>query len=264
MGASEMFEPGLQAYLGYCAAFCFRYFAVAGAVYWLFHVAFRQRWLGYRIQQVFPAAGEVAYEIRWSLMNMACTGLSTLFLYWLIQSGRTRMYFEVGGGWLYLAFSAVLCVVAYDSWFYWQHRLLHTPWLFRHVHAVHHRAANPTAFASFAHHPIETFMGNAYFIAFVILIPVHPLALGAAGAGLFALNIVTHMGYELYPRGFTRHPILGWHNTSTHHNMHHRHVGWNYSICFNHWDRWMGTIHPAYDETFEAIKERRKAAAAAA
>ena len=78
------------------------------------------------------------------------------------------------------AISVVLGVAGYDAWFYWQHRLLHTPWLFRRAHAIHHRVANPTPFATFAHHPIETFMGNAYFILFVA---AHPRASNGAGCG---------------------------------------------------------------------------------
>jgi sterol desaturase/sphingolipid hydroxylase (fatty acid hydroxylase superfamily) len=205
---------------------------------------------------------DVAHEIRWSMLNMTCTGLTTLVLYALIRDGHTRMYFDIDGAWAYLGFSSLLCFVGYDTWFYWQHRLLHVPWLFRHVHVIHHRSANPTAFASFAHHPIETLLGNAYFILFVVCVPIHPLALAATGAALFAVNMVTHMGYELYPAGFTRHAVLGWYNTSTHHNMHHRHVGCNYSICFNYWDRLLGTNHPAYDDTFDAIKARQEKAIA--
>lgn len=258
MVAGKLFEPALSAYVGYCVGFCIRYFAVGCGIYWVFHVAFREKWLAHRIQQVFPSRDEVAHGIRWSMSNMAFSGVSAVVLYWLIRDGRTSMYFGVVGrdGWLYCAVSVVLGIAGYDAWFYWYHRLLHTPWLFQHVHATHHRAANPTAFAAFAHHPIETFLGNAYFVLFVMLVPVHPMAFGAVGAYLFTVNIIAHMGYEFYPRGFTRHRLLRWWGTSTHHNMHHRYVGCNYGIVFNYWDRLMGTNHPAYDETFDAITAR--------
>jgi lathosterol oxidase len=248
------FEPTLSAYVSYWVGFCVRYFAIAGGVYWFLHVGFRHRWLAYRIQPAFPGLDEVGHEIRWSLVNAACTGLSTILLYHLIQAGRTRMYFGLEDhGWAYFGFSAVLGILGYDAWFYWQHRLLHTPWLFARVHATHHRVTNPTAFATFAHHPIETFMGNAYFILLATIIPIHPLAIGAVGLYIFAIGIVAHAGYELYPRGFTHHRLFRWFNTSTHHNMHHLHTGCNYSICFNYWDLLMGTNHASYHETFDAI-----------
>lgn len=257
MGTSELFQPTCSAYVRYCVGFCIRYAAVAGSLYWFFHVGFKQKWLGYRIQRRFPSRDEVAHEICWSLSNTACTGLSVVLLHRLIHGGRTGMYFAVADhGWAYFALSVLLGIAGYDAWFYWQHRLLHTPWLYRHAHAIHHRVANPTPFATFAHHPIETFMGNAYFILFVVLVPVHPLAFGAVGLAIFSVGIIAHMGYEIYPCGFTRHSVFRWCNTSTHHNMHHSHVGCNYGLCFNYWDRLMGTNHDAYHDTFEAIKAR--------
>ncbi len=257
MSSSDFFQPSLGAYIRYCIGFGIRYAVVAGGVYWLFHVGFKRAWLRHRIQLTFPSFDEVAHEIRWSLSNTACTGLSVLLLYRLVHDGRTSMYFAVADhGWIYFLLSVLLGIVGYDAWFYWQHRLLHTPWLFRRAHAIHHRVANPTAFATFAHHPIETFMGNAYFILYVMFVPVHPLAFGAVGLAIFSVGIVAHMGYELYPSGFTRHAVSRWFNTSTHHNMHHSHVGCNYGLWLNYWDFCMGTNHDAYHGTFEAIKAR--------
>ncbi len=264
MQMSGILEPSLGAYLSYYLGFCLRYFAVMGGIYWYFHLARRQKYLDRRIQDDFPSATEVGHEIRWSMLSGATTGLSTILLYRLILDGHTSMYFDVGErGWLYLAASVLAGLVSYDTCNYWQHRLLHTAWMFRHIHAVHHRIENPTVFASFARHPIEAMMEHAYFISFVVLVPVHPLAMAAIVAYFFAFGVIGHLGYEFYPRGFTRHPILGWINTATHHNMHHSHTDCNYG-WFNLWDWLMGTNHPTYHDTFDAIKARRSAPGAAA
>jgi len=90
-----------------------------------------------------------------------------------------------------------------------------------------------------------------------VFVPIHPVALGLAGLYMFIIGINAHAGYEFYPRGFTRHWLLGWINTSTHHNMHHRYVGCNYGNWFNFWDSLMGTNHPAYHDTFDAVPRRR-------
>ena len=251
-------EPSLAAYASHLAGFCVRYFVLAGGIYVLFHRLFRRRWQAYRIQQPFPSRRIVGYEIGWSLLNAACTGASTMLIYWLARAGRSSMYRDVGEyGWRYLGASAALVVVGYDAWIYWQHRWMHTPWLFRHVHAVHHRVRNPTAFGAFAQHPLETFLGNAYFVLIALFVPIHALAVAAAGGFLFVVALLAHSGYEFYPRGFTRHPLLGWLNTSTHHNMHHSRVGCNYGLCLNVWDRLLGTNDAAYHQTFDAIARRR-------
>ena len=261
MGIYEFGEPDQAAYVRYVAGFCLRYFAVAGGLCWFFHVWGRGDWLPYRIQQSFPGRRELAHEIRWSMSNAVCTGASTLFLLRLVRDGHTRMYFDaMDRGWAYFALSVLLGVAGYDAWFYWQHRLLHTRWLFRQAHVIHHRVTNPTPFATFAHHPVETFLGNAFFILFLTAVPMHPAALALVGSAIVAFGIVAHLGYELYPTGFTRHGILGWLNTATHHNMHHSEVRCNYGLALNWWDRWMGTNHPAYLATFDAMKARVVAA----
>jgi len=256
------FEPSFATYVGYIAGFSLRYFALAGGLFLLLQVVWKRRLIAYRIQHKFPFPSwrEIGYEIRWSMSNAACTGLAVLVSYSLIHSGRSSMYFGLADyGWFYLGFSVFLCIAGYDTWIYWQHRWLHTPWMFKHVHSVHHHVANPTPFAAFAHHPIETFMGNVYFLLFVWFVPIHPLALGAAGGIMFLIGLNAHSGYEFYPTGFTRHPLFQWINTSTHHNMHHRHVGCNYGNWFNYWDRFMGTNHPTYHQTFDAVKARAAA-----
>ena len=264
MASSGMFEPSIGAYLSYLGGFCLRYFGLAGGMYLLCYVAFRHRALAYRVQRTFPSRGLVAYEIGWSLLSAASTSLSTVLLYWLIRTDRSSVYTDTGlYGWPYLVFSVLLCIAGYDTWIYWQHRLLHTPWWFRHVHAALHRVRNPTPFAAFSQHPVETLMGNVYFVLFVVFVPMHPLAIAAAGGCMFMVSLVAHSGYEFYPRGFTRHPLFQWINTSTHHNMHHSHVGCNYGTWLNLWDRLMGTNHPAYHDTFEAVTAQRAARPAA-
>jgi sterol desaturase/sphingolipid hydroxylase (fatty acid hydroxylase superfamily) len=265
MDARTLFEPTLQVFLGKFGEFCVRYFAIAGGLYCLLELVFRQRFLRYRIQDGFGSLGQIRHEIFWSMSNTACSALSTLLIYRLVQDGHTRMYLSVAEhGWPYLALSAVVCLLGYDTWLYWEHRFLHTDWMYEHVHAVHHRSGNPTAFASFAHHPVETFMGNLYFILFVVFVPVHPLGLAATGLYMFYTAIVGHLGYEFYPRGFARHPILRLLQTSTYHNIHHREMRCNYGAWFTLWDRLMGTARPGYADAFEAIRVRVSASGTAA
>lgn len=253
---ASLFQPTLRGYLGYCVGFFVRYFLIAGSAYWILQIRWPARFLPYRVQKQFPTSASAVREITWTCLNTLCTGLSTLVLYWLIRDGWTRSYFTIDErGWPYLIFSAVVGVVGYDAWFYWQHRLLHTRWLLRHAHAIHHRSTNPTVFAAYAHHPIETFMGNLYFILFVLVVPVHPLAFAAFGGFLLLVSLVAHSGYEFFPPGFTRHPLTRWLGTSTHHNMHHRYFHWNFGIVFNFWDRVMGTNHPDYHATFDAVRK---------
>lgn len=242
-------------YGGYVAGACLRFFAAAGAMVFLLHVCLRRRWMALRIQKRFPEPGAISREVRASFVAILWSGFAGVLLYELIHRGWTRMYFDVSEqGWIYLVLSIVLGIAGYDTWFYWQHRMLHTPRWFTRAHAVHHRSTNPTPFANFAHTWIEISLGNVYFIGLVLLVPLHPVAFGAVSMFIFGWGMIAHSGYELYPAWFTRSRAFGWINSATHHNMHHSHTGCNYGMFFNFWDRAMKTNHPRYRETFDALR----------
>ncbi len=83
--------------------------------------------------------------------------------------------------------------------------------------------------------------------------PVHLLAIVIFLMLMTVMNVIGHLGYELYPKNFLGNPLLKWNNTSTHHNMHHRLVNCNYGLYFNFWDKLMGTNHPDYQKSFEDV-----------
>ena len=252
-----MFEPSLGAFVSYVVGFVARYALICGGLYCLLYVWRVLR--RYKIQPANPAPAYVRHEILWSVSNTLCTGLFILLMYWAIQQGHTRMYFDIDEhGWLWLLVSIPIGTIGFDTWFYWQHRALHTRWLFPTCHAVHHRVHNPTPFAAFAHHPVETLLEDTYFLLLIMVLPLHPLAFGAIGLHAFILGVLGHMGYEFFPAGFTRHRLLGLHNTGTHHNMHHSHPKGNYSLYFNWWDQIMGTNHPEYHSYFDDVKRRQQ------
>ncbi|MEO0734321.1 MAG: sterol desaturase family protein, partial [Bacteroidota bacterium] len=114
---------------------------------------------------------------------------------------------------------------------------------------------NPTPLAAHAFHPLEAFLEVAIVLPFVLLIPLHPYVLGLFGLWALTWNIVGHLGYELFPAGWLRHPLTRYLNSSTHHNQHHRDGRYNFSLYFNLWDRVFGTNHPEYERAFYASQE---------
>jgi sterol desaturase/sphingolipid hydroxylase (fatty acid hydroxylase superfamily) len=65
------------------------------------------------------------------------------------------------------------------------------------------------------------------------------------------------LGWELYPAGFSKHPVGKWINTSVNHNQHHQFFKGNYGLYFLFWDRVMGTLRTDYDSHFEKVKARK-------
>ncbi len=69
-------------------------------------------------------------------------------------------------------------------------------------------------------------------------------------------NVYGHLGYEVYPKEFSRAWLGRWINTSVNHNQHHQFFNGNYGLYFLWWDRWMGTLRTDYDRQFDDVKNR--------
>lgn len=231
-----------------------RYALFAGVGYGVFYVWRKRHFLHRKIQTKLPSSSSIRHEIAHSLMSAGIFALVGLGIYGLRLIGWSKVYVSINTfGWPYLIFSFSLLLILHDTYFYWMHRTMHHPRLFRIFHLVHHRSNNPTPWASLAFHPLEAIAEIAILPLIVVIIPLHPLALFAFASWSLLWNIVGHLGFELFPRGWVDHPILKWLNTSTHHNLHHHYSKGNYSLYFNWWDHWMGTNHPEYKQRFRSV-----------
>jgi sterol desaturase/sphingolipid hydroxylase (fatty acid hydroxylase superfamily) len=180
-----------------------------------------------------------------------------LLVTWLRRHGHGLSYATIAErGWAYWGFSIVLMMLLHDAYFYFTHRLMHHPLLFKRFHLVHHLSTNPSPWAAYAFHPLETIVEAGITVLIAFTIPYHPSALVTFILISLLFNIEGHLGYEFWPKGMTRNKWLNWNNTSTHHNMHHQTFRYNYGLYFNWWDKLFGTNHPEYHDRFDAITSR--------
>jgi ring-1,2-phenylacetyl-CoA epoxidase subunit PaaE len=141
--------------------------------------------------------------------------------------------------------------------FYWSHRAMHLPRFYKFFHKVHHESTDPSPLTAFAFHPSEAVV--EYFVAFVLPFLL-PLNFGIIIAWqIFSMlnNVLGHLGYEIYPKGWVKFPILKFKTASTHHNMHHQLFNGNYALYFTWWDKWMGTEFKDYETRHEQIFKRK-------
>jgi Delta7-sterol 5-desaturase len=234
-----------------------RYAIPASFVFYLVYKMKRSDWFFWKIQQKFPKDKQIQAEIINSFITSLIFGGMVIGVYVLRKMGYGAMYFNISErGWGYYFFSIVFMIFAHDAYFYWTHRLMHHPKLFKLFHLVHHQSVNPTPYTSFSFHPLESVVEFGIIPLIAVFVPIHVSALLIFTVFSIVFNILGHTGYEISPSGFTRHWLFKWINTPTHHNMHHEKSIFNYSLYFNIWDRLMGTNHPEYDRTFEQIKSR--------
>jgi lathosterol oxidase len=234
-----------------------RYFLFAGLLYALFYVWKKRDFFKYKIQQKYPDNKHILREIKYSLLSISVfAGVGTL-MFTLTKMGYTKAYTDfnehsVG----YFILSVVVMILAHDVYFYFAHRFMHWKAIYPYVHKIHHQSTNPSPWAAFAFHPVEALLEVAIAPIMLFVLPLHPFAILAWLLFMTTMNVIGHLGFETFPKGFTKGTITKWLNTSTHHNMHHKYVTANYGLYFNVCDRLLGTNHKAYDTEFEMVKER--------
>jgi Delta7-sterol 5-desaturase len=232
-----------------------RYVVFASAVYFPVYRWFRDRLGSFKIQGAFPKAKDYRREVGYSFSTFLVFGFTGLFIH--LVRDHTQIYVDIHDRPLWWFFLSIpLALVVHDTYFYWTHRLMHHPKLFKTMHLTHHRSTNPSPWASFAFHPLEAVVESGILTVLVFLMPMHPYAILAFLLIMTAENVMGHLGYEFFPSWLTRSRIGKWLNTSTNHNMHHRYFEGNYGLYFRWWDIWLGTTHPRYDETLEEVQHR--------
>lgn len=243
-----------------------RYVVGAGGVFLVVWVLLA-RFLGERkIRKGSPPAAQMRREFFTSVRTVAIFATVGLSIYFLRSVGLIDVYLDPAErGWLYFGFSLVALIVLHDAWFYWTHRLIHDPRLFRRFHRTHHKSHNPTPWTAYSFDMGEAFINAAYLPLALLLIPASPLAVFLFLAHMMLRNAVGHCGYELFPSRRSGRPVFDWMTTVTHHDLHHAEAGWNYGLYFTWWDRLMGTEHPRYHEKFaDAVRIPLDGSAAAA
>jgi sterol desaturase/sphingolipid hydroxylase (fatty acid hydroxylase superfamily) len=207
-----------------------------------------------RIQRRRPSSKAFRREVRYSLSTALIFSTVGLATFHLARAGVLQRYSDVHAhSWAWWAASIVLAILVHDAYFYWTHRAMHHPLLFARVHRVHHLSTSPSPWAAYAFAPAEALVEALVVPLILLVVPMHDSALFVFLVYMILMNVIGHLGIELYPPWFARSRWAGWYSTSTHHNLHHRDFRGNYGLYFTWWDRMLGTQHPEYLATFETV-----------
>lgn len=236
-------------------------FIVAGGLHWFFHADKKQGDERKFDAREVPAKGRV-YTFNNQLYDN---------MFWTLASGvtlwtayETLMFWAMANGYapvmtwrenpIWFAALLFLTPMWISFHFYWIHRWLHWPPLYKLAHSLHHRNTNVGPWSGLSMHPIETLLFfSSVLIHFVLAShPIHILfhmqhqALTAA---------TSHTGFE----GVVVKDENRFHLGRFHHQMHHRYFECNYGNLEVPWDKLFGSWHDGTAEAHERMKERRKA-----
>jgi Delta7-sterol 5-desaturase len=236
-----------------------RYFIPASIAFLIFWVIGRKHWRHLFIQVSFPKNKQLIKEFAYSMSTVIIFSIVGFGIYSGNKAGFTQIYKDISDyGVLYLVFSFIVTLVFHDFYFYWTHRFMHHKKIFKYVHRIHHESTNPSPWAAYAFHPWEALIQALVFPIMVFTLPLHPIVMTLFLLYMIVRNVIGHLGFEIFPKGWTRNKWLNWTTAVTHHNLHHERFNTNYGLYFSWWDRWMKTEDKNYHQKFDEVKSRPK------
>jgi len=222
-----------------------RFLIVSGAYHYTFFILFRKKF-DKRILDHTPLKKKQLFkELYWSAISGLIFAFFAISIYLLWSLGFTAIYLDINAYPLwYIPIGVFVTLFIQDTYYYWIHRWMHKPSVYRYIHKIHHKSVHTSVFTAFSFHPLETVL-QAIILPFIVLfLPLHFYAF------LFTLLIMTisatinHAGVEIYPSGKYGKWFGKWVIGATHHDKHHRKFNYNFGLYFTFWDKLMGTESP--------------------
>lgn len=195
-------------------------------------------------------------EIFWGAINLAVSGV--------LIGGLTKGLIAMGvvqfksgpAEWWVVALEFALYFFAFDTYFYWLHRLMHVQPIYRWVHKVHHGSISPNPLTTLSVSPLESLINGGFVPLFTAAVTLHEPSMALIGPCNIIMGIYVHSGYEFLPRWWNRSWLTKWFITATFHDQHHRYFRGNYGGYTTIWDWICGTMRPTYLADFDKLKAR--------
>lgn len=207
----------------------------------------------------FTFRSQVTDNMVWTLgSGVAVWSAYEVLMFWAMANG----YAPVLGLWdnpVWFAALILLTPMWISFHFYWIHRWLHWPPLYRLAHALHHRNTNVGPWSGLSMHPLEHIL---FFSSVLIhwLVAAHPIHILFHMQHQALTAATSHAGFEGLVVGDRNRLALG----TFHHQMHHRYFECNYGNLEVPWDQWFGSFHDGTEEAHARMKARRRRLAARA
>jgi sterol desaturase/sphingolipid hydroxylase (fatty acid hydroxylase superfamily) len=173
--------------------------------------------------------GQISSEIKNSLIAIVVFSLQGIFIQQGIQNGWFHLSFEFN---LYYLPQVIVLFLWNEIHFYCVHRLLHSSWLVRRVHWVHHHSKEPTVFSTFSFHWVEAFLLGTVIVLPLAVYPFQLIAILSLPVISITLNTLGHCNYELFPGSYFSRLF----HFSNRHSLHHKKGRGNYGFMLPWFD----------------------------
>ncbi len=176
------------------------FWGLGGLVHYVYYVRRRDRAAEWKLQPKRFLPTRLVRNAFWlgSLNMLIGASLGGVFAWHVLRGGTSSLYFdprEHGLPWLVL--SGLVTFFMIDAGLYYSHRLMHRPWMFKHIHRWHHRYTAPVVFTTTAVHPIEFLFFAASVLLPALVVPVHWAVYVAVVAYTYLIGMIDHSGIDV-------------------------------------------------------------------
>jgi Delta7-sterol 5-desaturase len=229
-----------------------RYFLIAGIFHVWFYMFKKDRWQQRRLGKKDLDKKQFYTEVKWSIITSMLFALAGAFTTILWQKGYTKLYLDVHEYPLwYLPVSLLISMFIHETYYYWLHRWMHQPKVFKLLHKVHHDSNTTSPWTAFSFHPLEGLLQAVVLPLTIMFIPMHVYVLLTQLTLMTFSSVINHLEIEVYPANFHKHILGKWIIGATHHSLHHKQFKYNFGLYFTFWDKWKRTQSPKFNELFE-------------
>lgn len=244
----------LMTYLALLGLIFFRYIIISGIFVFIFYIFRGTQYKSRRISVKLRKPKQTRKEIINSFWSSVIFAIGATFLIYVWKEGHTRMYDDPAAyGYIYLILSGLIVLLVHETYYYWLHRWMHHPKVYRIVHRMHHDSIATSPWTAFSFDPPETILQAIFLPIMVFLMPLHIIVVLILLIIMTVSATINHLDVEIYPKNFNKHPIGKWLIGATHHSLHHSEFVTNYGLYFTFWDKWMQTESKVFDKRFEEV-----------
>ncbi len=158
--------------------------------------------------------------------------------------------------WYIIAGQVLFFIYLDDFLYYWMHRTLHHPRLYRKIHAVHHRVYIPWAITGHYMHPVEFILTGTLALLGPVLLGAHVVTVYIWIAFRQWEAAEGHSGYS-----FPWNPsyLIPFYGGTEYHDFHHAKFRGNYAGFLGYLDRFFGSYSAGYRERLAEKRAARSA-----
>lgn len=229
-----------------------RYFIIAGFFQLWFYKWQKEKWAKRWLGKKVVDKKQFISEVKWSLITAGIFAIAGTLTAIVWQKGYTKLYSDIDQyGLLYLPISLLISMLIHETYYYWLHRWMHKPSVFKRIHKVHHDSNTTSAWTAFSFHPVEGLLQAVVLPVTIILLPMHLYVVLLQLTLMTFSSVINHLEIESYPANFHKHIIGRWIIGATHHSLHHKQFRYNFGLYFTFWDKLKKTESPIFPTLFE-------------